>query len=548
LLILSSPLLVNEWKLLAAAAASDRLPARGRIRYIGRSTKRTEGVVMSAATTKSSRIAAVATALLAALLSVALPAAGANAASSKIADVFPYCAWPIESTPALANEAGPDPNATYWTTPFKHSSDYTSITIKGVYPTARFASFTVYNNGGADFTETVNGKAIPSQVSDYVIKPDLGSLNPWQVTTVPAGRSKKFTIRIRRNVTAAGQAKLNEIPMVDTSPVLQTPIAPSDIGFVTFRTYIPSGGNTKVKLPTMTINRRVTPTGITGAHSAAAKYESTVLPTCNATRIARAVKVSNVLKKVINKAQGNPDTTAVVTPCTVNGVDRYTNGCPPPLTWHQSSSEQTGALFPNTANAYIANWFQPAAGTVVLTRGLMPVTPKTAGSGQLGNSIGATPVNWTQSPLPYQLRYWSVNNYPVKEPYPVVTTGTGKNKTYGGVADYQTATDSNGYYTVVSSLPNDKPSASSLASNSATWIAMQGDEPNVAETQWMRNMMGEFQYAVQSVPAPALATDYVPAATVEQAMGPYYPRSAQCTVAVFEAQGVDGCFAASAAG
>jgi hypothetical protein len=120
--------------------------------------------------------------------------------------------------------------------------------------------------------------------------------------------------------------------MVDTSPVLQTPIAPSDIGFVTFRTYIPSGGNTKVKLPTMTINRRVTPTGITGSHSAAAKYESTVLPTCNATRIARAVKVSNVLKKVINKAQGNPDTTAVVTPCTVNGVDRYTNGCPPPLT------------------------------------------------------------------------------------------------------------------------------------------------------------------------------------------------------------------------
>jgi hypothetical protein len=56
----------------------------------------------------------------------------------------------------------------------------------------------------------------------------------------------------------------------------------------------------------------------------------------------------------------------------------------------------------------------------------------------------------------------------------------------------------------------------------------------------MRNMMGEFPYAVQSVPAPALATDYVPAATVEKAMGPYYPRSAQCSVAVFDAQGVAG--------
>src|SRR5215470_10133496 len=55
--------------------------------------------------------------------------------SRRLAPVFPFCAWPVESTPELANEAGPDPNATYWTTPFKTDADVTSITITGTYPT-----------------------------------------------------------------------------------------------------------------------------------------------------------------------------------------------------------------------------------------------------------------------------------------------------------------------------------------------------------------------------------------------------------------------------
>jgi hypothetical protein len=479
-------------------------------------------------------------ALLIALLIVAAPALSSG--KGRVAPAFPFCAWPVESTPALANEAGPDPNATYWTTPFKTGPSFRSVTIKGTYPKARFMSFVVYNDGGDDFTETVNGKSVASAIPDYEISPDRGSVNPWQVDSPPRGRRTHFTVRLRRHVTLAEQRRLNAVPMVDTGTVEQQPIAPSEIGFVTFRTYIPSGGNETVKLPTMIVNKRVKRT-VHGSTKTRATH--TKLPTCDATRIAHATKLSKGLKKVLQRIDGTSQPETVVTPCDVEGQPRYSNGCAKPLEWIQASSEQIGGLFPNPSNAYISTYFYPAPGTVIVTRGLMPATPRNAGRGEPGNSIGAVPVDWTASPLPYQLRYWSLNNYLVKEPYPVVTEGVGPNRSYGGTADYQTAVDAGGYYTVVSSLPANKPSTASLSANSATWIPMQADQPSVAETQWMRNMMGSFPYAVQNIPHAASDTEYVPSSVVAETMGPYYPTSAQCSVAVFEAQGASGCFAAS---
>jgi hypothetical protein len=474
-----------------------------------------------------------------AAVATAAPGNHGREGGARVAPIFPGCAWPVESTPALANEAGPDPNATYWTTPFKIGSSFRSVTIRGTYPTARFMSFAVYNNGGDDFTEMIDGKSVESGIADYQIAPDRGSVNPWQVGSVPAGKSTSFTVRLRRQVTPGLQKRFNEIPMVDTGTVEQTPIAPSDVGFLTMRTYIPSGGNTTVKLPKVFINKVV-------KHHGARKIAHIPLPTCNAVRIARAVKASKALKRVFAKVKGEAAPTTPVTPCTVNGLPRYSNGCARPLEWIQSSSEQIGALFPNPSNAYISTYFYPSPGTVMVTRGLMPATPRTAGSGTLGDSIGATPVNWLASPLPYQLRYWSVNNYLVKEPYPVVTEGVGPNRRYGGTADYQTAVNSSGYYTVVSSLPDDKPSEASLAANSATWIPMQGDQPAVAETQWMRNMMGEdFANSVQQIPHATSPTEYVPSPVLAQAMGSYYPTSVQCPVSVFQTEGVSGCFSAN---
>jgi hypothetical protein len=483
-------------------------------------------------------------ALVALLLAgIAAAAPSKSHRTARIVPVFPHCGWPVESTPSLANEEGPDPNATYWTTPFENNGTVRSLTIKGTYPTARFMSFVAYNYLGDDFTATTDGKTVESAIADYKIAPDPGSVNPWQVNSVPTGKSTNFTVRLRRGVTPGLQQRLNEIPLVDPNhpepTTVQPALAPEDVGFLTMRTYIPSGGNKTVKLPTVIVNHVVERHG-------KRRIAHTALPTCNAERLAHAVKAKKDLKKIIAKIKGEATATTQVTPCAVEGVPRYSNGCGKPLEWEQASTDQIGGLFPNPSNAYISMYFYPSPGTVVVTRGLMPTTPLAAGSGSLGDSIGATPVNWTASPLPYQLRYWSVNNYLIKEPYPVVTQGAGPNRTYGGTADYQTAINSNGQYTVVSSLPADKPSEASLGANSATWIAMQGDQPGIAETQWMRNMMGEnFAYSIQQVPKAPLPTEYVPASVVAQAMGPYYPASAQCQVATFEAGGASACFAAN---
>ncbi len=53
-----------------------------------------------------------------------------------------------------------------------------SLTFKGSFPTSRFMSFTVYNDSSQDFTNTVEGSSVPSDLSDYQIKPDQGSENP----------------------------------------------------------------------------------------------------------------------------------------------------------------------------------------------------------------------------------------------------------------------------------------------------------------------------------------------------------------------------------
>src|SRR6202035_887430 len=106
--------------------------------------------------------------------------------------VFHGCAWPIESTPATANVAAPDPFATYWPTPFL-ASPHDSIPIRGASPTSRFVSFAVYNDSFRLFTNTVHGKSVPSDLSDYQITANRGSRNPWRSGRV--GRHVAFTVR-----------------------------------------------------------------------------------------------------------------------------------------------------------------------------------------------------------------------------------------------------------------------------------------------------------------------------------------------------------------
>src|SRR5450755_4458373 len=430
----------------------------------------------------------------------------------QVAPVLPDCAWPVETTPTTSNNAAPDPFATYWTTPFL-ASPLDSITITGSYPTSRFMSFAVYNDSFQLFTNTVAGKSVPSDLSAYQITASQGSRNPWHSGQV--GRHVAFTVRLQPTVTAAQQHSGNAIPMIDQNPPV-SPAGPPGVGYVIFRTYVPAGGNTRVQLPAITVTRG---------------QQSTTLPPCprpalspHSNHAASAAMLAAAKRLLTAGTAGTAGTTDA-----------------PELQYFGPSAAAQGGLFPNPVNAYLLMEFTPKQGYVVVTHGKAPTSPAQAGRGAPGDSIGAYPVPWINPK--FQVRYWSIANYLNAQPYPVVENGQSPNEVFGGTADYLT-TLRDGYYTVVSSLPADKPSLESLRVNGATWIPTSAAQPTAPEFQLLRNMLSQqrlYPEGFTFIPPPDSPSDNIPAATVEQHMGAYYPQTAQCAVQIFEAFGWTGC-------
>jgi hypothetical protein len=455
---------------------------------------------------------------------VATPASNAGVVnqaapvSRSLSAVFPGCAWPVETTPTTANIAAPDPYATYWLTPFLARTGY-SITIRGIFPTSRFMSFAVYNDSFLYFTNTVHGKSVQSGLSDYQIVPDHGSRNPWR--TRNAGKRRRFTVRIMPEVTAAQQKSGNAIPMIDQNAPAD-PSGPPGIGYVIFRTYIPSGGNSTVRLPAITVRHN---------------GRSVTLPPC--TSSASSAELENpALAGALSALKEHSGSDGTPAACTSNCSN-------PELQYFGPSLDEKTGLFPNPVNAYVSMNFTPRTGYVVVTHGKAPSSPVDAGNGIPGDSIGASPVPWIKPK--FQVRYWSIANYIDEPPDPVVKIGRGANAIFGGTPDYLT-TLKNGYYTVVSSLPADKPSAASLKASGATWIPMSASHPTTPEYQLLRNMLSQqplYPEGFAFITQPASPSAIIPPATVHKQMGAYYPQTAQCTVQTFETQGWTGCLAAN---
>ncbi|WP_322770222.1 hypothetical protein [Frankia sp. Cr1] len=127
-------------------------------------------------------------ALSLAALSVLVPLAGAALALPASAAPSgpprtPDCAWRVEASPQTVNAGLLDSDAVYWVMPFAVQKDL-NIVLSGTYADARYTSLTVYDSSFAPFT-TSNG--VSSELTDYHIAPDAGSLNPWQVPASPGG-------------------------------------------------------------------------------------------------------------------------------------------------------------------------------------------------------------------------------------------------------------------------------------------------------------------------------------------------------------------------
>ena len=473
--------------------------------------------------------AAAATALAAALAYPDAATAGAGlggSASAVTAAVVapvesPGCAWPVESTPATANAAAPDPFAAYWLTPFLASRSE-SVTISGRFPTSRFMSFAVYNASFQVFANTVHSKRVSSYLSGYQLAPDKGTSNPWHTGWVRKGQ--RFTVRLMPVVTAAQQRSENAIPTIDQQAPAGTS-GPSGVGYVVFRAYLPAGGDDAVQLPSITVTEGGT---------------STTLPRCSA-------QSGTTSEAVSDQRTASVSTLAVLSGLRDDGVAMScTTGCAAPeLQYFGPSADSEAGLFPDPVNGYIEMRFSPKPGYVIVTHGKAPTSPTTAGHGSPGNSIGAHPVSWIKPK--FQVLSWSIANYLAALPYPVVKTSQGGAAQFGGTPDYLT-TLQDGYYTVVSSLPSDKPSAASLKANAATWIPMSASNSATPEFQLLRNVLPQqsrYPEGFAFIKPPADPSDIIPPAKVRQQMAAYYPQTAQCPVGTFETDGWAGCLAAT---
>ena len=128
-------------------------------------------------------------------------AASVSALPASAGPVTPACAW-NEAAAWTSNTAAPDSSAVYWVLPFT-VQDGLQISLAGRFPDARFASFQVYKTGGGDFT--TNG--VSDALTDYQIKPDRGSVNPWQHRHQAGG---KFAVTVQSDA-APGEA--NTLPL-----------------------------------------------------------------------------------------------------------------------------------------------------------------------------------------------------------------------------------------------------------------------------------------------------------------------------------------------
>jgi hypothetical protein len=449
------------------------------------------------------------------------PARTNGRAAASARPPFPPCAWPVESTAQTANVAAADPFTAYWLTPFAASRGE-SMTIRGEFPVSRFMSFAVYNDSFQLFTNVVNGKSVPSDLSSYQIKPDRGTTNPWRTERVRGGQ--RFTIRLLPTATAAQQDSENVIPTIDQQPPV-IPSGPQGVDYVILRIYLPAGGAAAVQLPAITVTR---------------DGRSVTVPRCGRAGKARKAEAeSTALVSTASVLNGLRDD-GVAMSCT--------SGCAAAqLKYFGPSADSEAGLFPNPLNGYLEMSFTPRPGYVIVTHGRAPTSPTEAGAGLPGNSVGAHPVSWTKPA--FQVLYWSIANYLDTQPYPAVEAGEGAQAQFGATPDYLTPLK-HGYYTVVTSLPPDQPSVASLQANFATWIPMSAAYPRTQEFQLLRNVLPQrtsYPQGFAFITAPANPSDITPPATVRRQMGAYYPQTAECTVRTFETRGWAGCLAASRA-
>ncbi len=452
---------------------------------------------------------------LAALPGAALAAGGTPAVNpgSQGEGPTPGCFWgPGEMNVGPLDEPNetypyrglaPDTNTDYYATTFKLAPGAT-VTLHGRFPYARFFSLTTYKN--------LNGEpGIPADsVLDENIAPDPGSVNPYKAGENRNASNRSYTITISGAVEPAEPAA-NTLYVGQEGHTEETQNVE-----VIERIYRADRGleaNGGVALPAPTYNP-------TEGSPVSDEAEA-----CSDLSVVSGVESLNETKFGVPAAQykalrsGLPGTKEPATHPAVNPIrwEKFFNSGYLVAPFYRGTADEpaiaglnstpTSGLYATPANAYAIGYasrlFGPNAEgqNILVLHAKMPTHPQTYNGNALSED-GAT-----------QVRYWSLCNY----------TGISKGALLaansGCLFDQEVPTNANGEYTIVVSLPQDRP-ADARPGCGVAWMnwgtAGDGEGRPDLDLLMVRNQVSNptFAQSIAKVEHPG---------EEEAVMGAYYP-------------------------
>jgi hypothetical protein len=431
--------------------------------------------------------------------------------------------YPVPGTNIIA----PDTDTIYDYTRFQLPAGAT-ITLHGQFPHARFFSLTTYVTRGTE-------QGLPStSIYDEQINPDPGSINPFRPGENRDSKHRSYTVTISGQTTPAEPAA-NTLYAGQEGKTGET----QQVEMI-MRVYRPDKNleaNAGVPLPSPTVNLE---NGETFSEEAAA---------CSAVS-----DVSGISALPIEKIAAPTPATYVhlrdLAPAphpAVNPVDweRFRNlpylekpffagaGEPYEHLITTLPTAVTSGLYATPANAYLIAYADRTIGpnteghNILVIHAKMPTHPETYDHNKINDQAGT------------QVRYWSICTAGgVEKPYDFLTNSA-------CLFDQEVPVDTNGEYTVVVSLAQDRPKNAKPGCGVA-WLdwGTGGDDlegeyavdnrPSL-DTLIMRNQLSNpaFEQSIANVITPG---------SEREVMGAYYPTSTYMTTQEFEGR---RCFSAS---
>ncbi len=399
---------------------------------------------------------------------------------------MPECAWSSKYGVTGLNAYWPDSAATYWSTVYPVTPGL-KIRLSGVFPDARYSSFSVYDEKPAPF---VSG-GVSSNVPDYRITPDVGNANPWQVVGQPGGR---FTITISPELTTDAD-ELNKLPQSREDAL------PGAKASVIFRVYLPTGGDSTVVLPTVTLIQN----GVSKTLSTCSSGLAANTPEPLADRPDRPDQPDRPDRPDHPDRPGRPGPADV-------GAKLFMR------------TSEVDNLAPNPDNAYLGAWLTPpGADRVIVIRGRGPRA-----------ASGTHPSVWPAKRT--DVRYWSLCTNLGGQAKPVVINRFPEGPpSYGCRYDDEAQLDWRGNYAYVIGTEAQRSTIESVGT--ATFLPFSTTYPTAPHLVLLRNLLPTegFAEAVQNVPKDS------PAETAAEIMGPYYPIVTVCPLAALVAEGPRHC-------